>query len=175
MRVSDILALLPECEPLLKEYGLSCVGCQMNSFETLADGCKSHGFLNEDINQLVVELNEMMASRPPRPQTLTVTKEAAEHLREIIREQGKQQAVLEVGLDERGGFSMDVLDELPDASLVFVHREVPEVRVAASALTLSRIGGATIDFREGRFKLDLPEEAQKKTCACKEGGICGCA
>lgn len=174
MRVSEILALLPGCEALLREYGLSCVNCQMNDYETLAEGCLSHGFSDEDIAQLVVELNEMLESQPGRPQTLDVTKEAATMLLEIIRGQGKEAAVLEVVVDERGGFSMDVLDEAPDGSLIFAHREVPSVRVAASALTLSRVGGATIDHRDGRFKLDLPEDKNAKGCACENGGACGC-
>lgn len=173
MRVSDIITLLPECEKLLGEYGMHCAGCMYNGVDTLEEGCQMHGFSDADVEQLLVELNEMLQNRPKRPETIEVTKAAAVALRDIIKEQGKKSAVLEVGTDERGGFSMDVLDEAPEGSEIFKHREVPEVSVAASALTLSRIGGATIDYRDDRFKLDLPED-QKKGCACENGGTCGC-
>lgn len=171
MRVSDVITLLPECEKLLAEYGMHCAGCMYNGLDTLEEGCQMHGFSDADVEQLLVELNEMLKDRPERPHTITVTKEAAVALRGIIKEQGKSSAVLEVGVDERGGFSMDVLDEAPAGSNIFKHREVSEVSVAASDLTLSRIGGATIDYRENRFKLDLPED-QKSGCAC--GGECDC-
>lgn len=174
MRVADIVALLPESEALLRRYGMHCAGCSMNMEETLAEGCAMHGFDDADTGALLVELNEMLHGRPARPQALTVTKEAAVALRDVVGRQGKAEAVLEVGVDERGGFSMDMLDAAAEGTLVFAHREVPEVRVSASPLTLSRIGGATVDFREGRFKLDLPEDAAQG-CACKNGGTCGCA
>lgn len=174
MRVADIVAILPESEKILREYGMHCAGCSMNMEETLQEGCALHGFDDADVGQLVAELNEMLASRPQRPATLTVTKAAAVALQDIVGKQGKEEAVLEVGVDERGGFSMDVLDALPKDALVFAHREVPQMRVAASPLTLTRIGGATIDFRDGRFKLDV-DDAQTGGCACKNGGTCGCA
>ena len=40
----------------------------------------------------------------------------------------------------------------------------------ASPLALQRVGGGTIDMRDGRFKLDLPEE-QKPCCSDDE---CSC-
>lgn len=174
MRVADIVAILPESERVLREYGMHCAGCSMNMEETLAEGCALHGFSEADVEQLLTELHELLATRPPRPQTVTVKKAAAVALREIVAAQQKTEAVLCIGVDERGGFSMDVLDDLPVDALVFTHREVPEVRVAATPFTLVRIGGATVDYRDGRFKLDLPEDGQGKGCACKNGGVCGC-
>jgi hypothetical protein len=81
---------------------------------------------------------------------------------------------LQVGTDEAGGFCMEFRKEPEEDSSVFFHREVPAMRLFATPLTLSRIGGSTIDFREGRFKLDLPEDVggAKKECAC--GGNCAC-
>lgn len=175
MRVCDIVAILPEGERVLTSYGMHCAGCSMNMEETLEEGCALHGFSSADVQDLLVELNTLLAERPARPQTITVTKAAAVGLRAIVKEQGKDAAVLEVGVDERGGFSMDVRDDVPAQALVFCHREVPEMRIAASTLTLSRIGGATIDHRDGRFKLDLPEDKEATGCACKNGGSCGCA
>jgi hypothetical protein len=53
----------------------------------------------------------------------------------------------------------------------FFHREVPDLILITNSETLGRIGGSTIDFRDGRFKLDVPSSAQ---CACKDGGACSC-
>lgn len=173
MRVSEIVALLPESESLLAEYGLSCFSCSANAYETLAEGCASHGFSDEDINDLTADLNILLSQRPERPQTLTVTKEAAEQLKTILTEQGTLANGLTVGLDEHGGFCMESSEKPADAK-TFMNDAVPEMKIHAAAVTLKRIGGATIDFREGRFKLDLPEDAKKKACACKDGGECQC-
>lgn len=174
MRVSDILFLVPDAGPLLTRYGLHCFGCVYSGMETLREGCMSHGFDDADVDALVIELNELLASRPARPRTLTVTKAAAEHLLIIARQEHHERDVLEVVADERGGFCMEFRESMPDDADAFGHPDV-ELRIAATALTLARIGGATIDFRNERFALDLPEDAS--TC-CGGGGCeggCGCS
>jgi hypothetical protein len=174
MRVSEIIGLLPEAGPLLGEYGLHCFSCSHNDRETLAEGCLSHGFGDEEVQKLVHELNALHAERPPRPRALTLTREAALGLKEAIEAAGRPGATLVVGLDENGSFCLEFADTTPAGAMVFGHREVPEVIVAALDATLERVGGATIDKREGRFKLDLPEHALAPACGCG-GGRCSCA
>lgn len=174
MPVSEIIALLPEAGNLLAQYGLHCFSCSQNALETLEQGCNSHGFPEEAIMDLVTDLNELLSNRPARPQNLTLTKEAALMLKEILTNDGKMGYVLSVGVDEGGGFCMDVLQSPEKDDLTFTHSDITDVRLAASSLTLSRIGGATVDFRDGRFKLDLPEDLQAPKCGCS-GGRCGCA
>jgi Fe-S cluster assembly iron-binding protein IscA len=127
----------------------------------------SHGFEDADVDALVVELNELLASRPVRPRTLTVTKPAAEQLLIIARGEGREKDVLEVVADDRGGFCLEFRERMPDEAEAFGHPEV-SLRIAASPLTLARIGGATIDFRNERFALDLEEKKE-----CCGGGGCG--
>lgn len=170
MPVSTIVSLLPNAEPLLAEYGLHCFHCAANQYETLVDGCMSHGFSDDDINDLVDDLNTLLKETPTRPQTLTLTLDAAKALKGVAESEGRLDQVLLVTLDERGGFCLEFAKESDPADITVTHREVPELRVAASVATLRRIGGATIDFRDGRFKLDLPED--KHACAC--GGKCDC-
>lgn len=173
MRVSDILALVPEAEPLVAEYGLYCFSCDAREFETLEDGCRSHGFADEDIDDLVGDLNTLLRERPERPRTLTVTPPAARRLGEILAAEGKQSWTLVVGLDAAGSFCLEFAEAFPSDHLPFSNADVPDVRLAASDDTLSRIGGATIDLRDGRFKLDLPGDAAgSKADGCACGGNC---
>lgn len=172
MRVSDILALLPHAGPLIARYGLSCFGCSANTLETLEDGCRSHGMPEAEIDDLVADLNELLAHRPARPERIALTEDAARALHAVLEQQGKTGWGLVVALDEQGGFCMELREEPASDDKIFAHEAVPEVRLFASALTLGAIGGATIDVRDGRFKLDLPEDARKHACTC--GGTCGC-
>lgn len=172
MRVADILALLPECESLLGQYGLSCTRCALSPLETLAEGCALHGFQESDIADLLTDLNLLLSERPERSQSIIVTKEAAEMLRGILKQEGKIGWTLSVTVDGHGGFCMDFVEASDPHDKIFTCTDVPGVTVSASPLTLSRIGGATIDVRDGRFKLDLPED--KAQCADCEHETCQC-
>lgn len=175
MRVQDILTLLPHAQPLLAEYGLHCVGCEGSAFETLEEGYKTHGFTEDKLDDLVTDLNALFERQPPRPKKIDVTEAAAKGLAAILEAENQMDHYLVVGLDEHGGFCLDVLPDVADDHVLFGHPSVPALKLAASPVTLLRVGGATIDHRDGRFKLDLPEDAAKKTCACAGGGECACA
>ena len=103
-----------------------------------------------------------------------VTEAAAIALAEILAAENQHDHYLIVGLDAAGGFCLDVLPDVASDHILFGHKSVPSLKLAASPLTLSRLGGATIDRRDGRFKLDLPGDKAKKAYACKNGGACGC-
>lgn len=173
MCVADILTLLPHAEKLIAEYGLSCFGCSANTTESLEEGCRSHGMPEAEIDDLVTDLNELLAHRPARPATLEITEAAARALFGILEAEGKTAWGLLVALDEAGGFCMELRKEPSPDDAVFTNAVVPGLRVFASSLTLRAVGGSTVDFRDGRFKLDMPETAAKGTgCAC--GGNCSC-
>ncbi len=175
MRVQDILALLPHAEPLLAEYGLHCVGCAGSAFETLEEGYLSHGFTEDKLDMLVTDLNELFTRQPERPKEITVTETAALALAEILAAENQHDHYLIVGLDDAGGFCLDVMPDVASDHVLFGHASVPSLKLAASPLTLMRLGGATIDKRDGRFKLDLPSDKEKHACACKSGRACGCS
>ncbi|MSR87335.1 DUF1858 domain-containing protein [Candidatus Peribacteria bacterium] len=196
MPIQEIVTYLPQAKSVLAEYGLHCFSCAGSEFETLAEGCASHGFPDDEIDELVDDLNGMLRDMPKRPQTLTVTLDGARAIRKVAEDEGRQGEGLAVIADAAGGFCMEFCNpsaasrataEGLAANMTFVNPGEPDVRVFASELTLSRIGGATIDFREGRFKLDLPEDtlaggscpvpepgrATGTGCGCN-GGTCGC-
>lgn len=160
MRVSEVLTLVPEAAELLKDYGLGCAGCAMGSLETLGEGCCMHGWNATEIAELVTALNALVAAAPARPQSLTLTREAARELRTILVTEGKHDHILAVVLDPAGGFCMEFLPALAQSNHIFTHPEEPNVAVTASSQVLQRIGGAIVDYREGRFKLDLPESRE---------------
>lgn len=173
MPILEIVTLIPEAKKVLAEYGLHCFSCAGSEFETLDEGCRSHGFPDDEIDELVDDLNQMLDALPPRPEILTVTLEGARAIRKVATDEGREGEGLAVIADAGGGFCMEFQKDLGAGEKIFSHPEEPAVRVFASALTLKRIGGSTIDFRDGRFKLDLPEDSEKGVCGCA-GKDCGC-
>ena len=167
--------MLPEAKSVLAEYGLHCFSCAGSEFENLDEGCRGHGFSDEEIDELVDDLNQMLRDLPARPETLIVMEDAARAIKKVADDEGQKHAILAVIADASGGFCMEFRSSAESKSdeKVFVHTAVPEVHVIASPLTLKRIGGATIDFREGRFKLDLPEDTRTSCCNGFDNG-CSC-
>ena len=170
MTVSEITTLYPQTRDVLAEYGLHCFGCAFNALETLDEGCQGHGFSDTDIDNLVEDLNALIDQSPQRPPTLAITEAAAKAIDAIARKEGKAGQGLVVIADDHGGFCLEFKPNAASGERTFCHANVPQVRIFASTLSLSRIGGSVIDFRDGRFKLDL--EPVSEGCAC--GGKCRC-
>lgn len=173
MRVIDIVTLVPQAADVMATWGLHCSGCAVGGLESLEEGCKAHGYGDEDIKLLLEDIEEARISSPARPLTIIITAPAARAIREIGIQEGKlpsETAGLSVIVDGEGGFCMEFRDTLEEGDSIFLNAEEADVRVFASSLTLGRIGGATIDFRDERFKLDLPEDScacSPHDCACK--------
>lgn len=172
LRVADILNLLPEAEALFAQNGLHCGGCGVGGAETLEQAAGMHGMDETDLADLLTDLNILLSRRPDRPESITITEEGAKALASVLAAEGKTGHVLRVGLDEAGSFSLDIVSSVPEDDRTF---DQHGLMVSAAPLTLKAIGGSTVDFRDGRFKLDLPVSEATNQCACKNGGECGCS
>jgi len=58
MSMFEILQEKPEAAEVLFDAGMHCVGCPMSQQESLEDGCRAHGFSDEEIEKLVRRLNK---------------------------------------------------------------------------------------------------------------------
>ena len=172
--VADIVARYPQATSVMAEYGLHCFGCSASGMETLEEGCSGHGFTTDDIENLVEDINELIATTPPRPEVVTLTKDAALAIKDVAAAENVSGQGLSIQVHPDGNFFMEFRSEPEQGEKVFHNDEVHDVSIYVSILTLQRIGGATIDFRDGKFKLDLPESS----ACCKNGeggGGCQCA
>lgn len=172
MVVREIITLVPAAADIMLEYGLHCFSCSVGGVETLEEGCHMHSMDEDTIDALVEDINDAIGQAPKRPQTITITADAARGIGEIAKKENRVGEILMVTVDEQGGFCLEFQEKPLQGDIDFSNSEVPEVRIFASVLTLGRIGGATIDMREGRFKLDLPDEegccgGDKDGCGCK--------
>lgn len=172
MRVAEILTLFPKAVEIFAEYGIHCAGCSIGGVEALEEGCRIHGFSDEMIEELLDDLNTALEEEPACNQTITITEDAAEGIAAIAKEEGHEGEVLRVVVAEDGGMALEFTEEPIEGEKEFWHDDHPKVKVCTNTLTLHRIGGATIDVREGRFKLDLPEDVccggEKEDCCQKK-------
>lgn len=56
--MADIVEKSPKAVELLAEYGLHCLSCFANQFDTLGQGALIHGYTDEEIDDIIKEVNE---------------------------------------------------------------------------------------------------------------------
>ena len=57
-KISEILEKNQEAFKILLETGIGCIGCPMMRLETIEQGLKSHGFNEDQINEIIEKMNK---------------------------------------------------------------------------------------------------------------------
>jgi len=60
MTMGEIVNKYPETVEIIQSKGLHCIGCHVSPYETLEQGCTSHGWTEEMIDAMIRELNEFI-------------------------------------------------------------------------------------------------------------------
>ncbi|MEK7595660.1 MAG: DUF1858 domain-containing protein [Patescibacteria group bacterium] len=60
--LGEVVFKYPQLAEVLLDFGLHCVGCFANSFDTIEMGAKVHGMTDEEIDEMLARLNEVMHS-----------------------------------------------------------------------------------------------------------------
>lgn len=58
--IAELVAKYPDVAEVLLDYGLHCVGCFANVFDTIETGARIHGFSDEEIDEMVQRINELI-------------------------------------------------------------------------------------------------------------------
>lgn len=58
--LADLIFRYPETAEVLLDYGLHCVGCVANSFDSVEAGAKIHGYKDEEVEEMVTRINEVI-------------------------------------------------------------------------------------------------------------------
>ncbi len=175
MLIGDIINKHPETAGIMLGYGLHCVGCSANPFDTIQSGCLSHGMDEKTIDNLVDEINKSLQSpKVKSTKTISITESAAEKLKEFMENENKQidglrfvvisnEDSLQYGLElaEKRNPSEDSFEDR--GMKIFVERDV-----------VNMIKGTEIDFisneKGSGFKINNPGIADEGGC----GPGCGC-
>lgn len=172
MTIEDIFSKFPQkSQKLAQEMtnrGLHCVGCGAATWETLETGMLSHGFSEEEIEDLVARLNEILSEKVDL-NTISMTKKAAQKFIEILKEEGKEGWGLRFG-DKAGGCSgfeyvLDYSEKPRSDDRVFPAHGI-DIHVNEKAV--ERLMGCEIDYIDGLngsgFKISNPNA--KGSCGC---------
>lgn len=56
--LGELVKSYPRVAPILLEYGLHCVGCFANTFDTIGMGAKIHGMTDAEVDEMLGRVNE---------------------------------------------------------------------------------------------------------------------
>lgn len=172
MTIEEIFSSFPhKSQRIAQEItnaGLSCVGCQAATWETLEAGMVGHGYTEEEIDHLVHLLNEILEEHSDLS-AISLTWRAAEKYKAILAQENKSSWGLRFGSKSGGckGFEyqLDYSDKASPNDEVFLSQGI-EIHVDREML--DRLIGSEIDYVEGLngsgFKISNPNA--KSSCGC---------
>ena len=96
MNIQELANMYPEAVVVMMERGLHCFGCHASAVDTVEAGSRGHGMADEEIDKMVDEMNQIVATRQitksaaaPAPAALTLTEKAAKKLVELMTAEKK--------------------------------------------------------------------------------------
>lgn len=173
MIMGDIVGKYPPAVEVMLGYGLHCVGCHVNAFETLEQGCRGHGMSDEDIEEMLKEINTAIEENhvDSEGKDLVLTKKAVEKVKEFQKNMKKEGHGLRIEIIPGGcsgqSYAMDFDEKSTEEDIVI---EQDGVKIFVSKNDMELIRGSTIDFLDtmqgAGFRVDNPNA--HNTCGCGE-------
>lgn len=56
--LGDLVKSYPQAAQVLLDYGLHCVGCFANAFDTIEMGARVHGMTDDEVEEMIGKVNE---------------------------------------------------------------------------------------------------------------------
>lgn len=182
MTIGDVVQKYPQLADVLLSYGLHCVGCAVNPYETLEQGALGHGMSKEMIEGMIDELNIVITKKPEfdlNPEGVTISPRALDTLQAIAESDYKGK---EIGLKVKASkadmgleYFLDFTEKKEDGDKEL---EWEGVKMFVDPDSLALMTPSIIDYMttlqgEG-FKI-IPLKTEEETCPCgKPLSQCGC-
>ncbi len=168
MTIGEVVAKYPETAEIMMGYGLHCIGCHVNPYESIEGGALGHGMSPETVQQMVKEMNEAAAGSNDGKE-INLSDSAVKKFAELMEKEGKAGWGLKFTVEPGGcsGFSyvMDFADKPTETEITVVEKGM---KVFMDKEVLPMVKGVRIDYADGLngsgFKISNPN-AQ---------GSCGC-
>lgn len=58
--IRELITKYPQTTPILLEYGLHCVGCTANIYDTMELGARAHGLSDQGIKEMIENINKVL-------------------------------------------------------------------------------------------------------------------
>jgi hybrid cluster-associated redox disulfide protein len=141
--LGTIMAEYPEVAPVLASAGLHCIGCHVSTYETLEEGCLSHGMSKKDVDALVKSANARIAEYDKLPKVVFSDKVFAE----LNKRLGKPKKKFVRIVQNFGEFDFEASNIINDADVVIeLDKGKEKVSVVVPKNIERMLRGVRIDF-----------------------------
>ncbi len=155
--IGQVMKAHPKAAGVMLRYGLHCVGCHVNQYESIRQGAMGHGMPEDMVEAMVGELNEMLNKKIEK---LEVTPEAQETIRKYAIEDGKEGYGLRITISETDqgfAYDMEFVEKPEDEDELF---DFNGVQIFVEKNSYPLLKGSEIDFvqtmEESGFRIDNP-------------------
>ena len=105
MIIADVIKKYPAAAEVMASYGLTCIGCHSNPYESIEAGARVHGMSDGEIEEMIKDINEIVGpskSRPEKIIPLSMTDIAVNKIKSIMESKGKKDYGFRVGVKPGG-------------------------------------------------------------------------
>lgn len=167
MNIGEVVARYPETAEIMLGYGLHCIGCHVNPYESIEAGAFGHGMGKETVEQMVGEMNEAVAGFEERD--IVLSEAAVKKFSELMEKEGKAGWGLKFSVEPGGcsgySYAMDFAKEPAENEKVLSEKGM---KVFVDKNVFPMVKGVRIDFVDGLsgvgFKISNPNA--QGTCGC---------
>jgi iron-sulfur cluster assembly accessory protein len=189
MTIGTIIEKYPQTTEVLLGYGLHCVGCAVNPYETLEQGALGHGMTKETIDSMLSEVNLVVTKKPDyllNQDGITLSPNAVDTLQAMMEADGKSGFGLKVSATKEGkslDYYLDIVEAAEEGEKTL---EWEGIKIFIDEKSLRLMSPSVIDYQtltnsEG-FKIISLKEAEETCkcgkpldqCGCKNGEGCAC-
>ncbi|MBS3117964.1 iron-sulfur cluster assembly accessory protein [Candidatus Woesearchaeota archaeon] len=169
MTIGEVVEKYPAAADVLQQYGLQCIGCHVNPYESIESGARGHGMDEAQINQMVKHLNGKLREEPSAHERVIVTKKATEKFRQLLETENINEHYIRVGVRAGGcsGYKY-LLDFTKESQKEDIILEQDGVKFAIDQTSMPLLKGTTLDYVDGLnesgFKFNNPNA--KSSCGC---------
>jgi iron-sulfur cluster assembly protein len=174
MTIGEILEKYPGSADVMESYGLHCIGCDVNPFDTLGNAARVHEMPEDKMNSLQNDLNklemgeEKIVEEVKNP-VISLTDNAAKKVLELMKSNGMEGGSLHFGLVAGGcagsTYSLEFVKESKNDD---IELEDKGVKILVDRSSIASVNNTTIDYldslQQSGFKINNPNA--KATCGC---------
>lgn len=59
MLIGEVAEKYPAVATILFEYGMHCIGCHINAYESIEQGCLVHGLNARQVDEIIAKMNKI--------------------------------------------------------------------------------------------------------------------
>lgn len=170
MTIGEVVLKYPMAAQVMLSYGLHCIGCHVNIYETIEQGVLGHGMTKKDVDKMLRAINKNIEElKTDDRNPVILTSNAVNKVKELAQKQKKKDFGLKIGVGEGGcaGFSYSMsLVRSPKQDDITLEQK--NIKIFISKKDLELLKGSSIDYLESfsksGFVVNNPNA--HSTCSC---------